>query len=284
VLDFAELQEFRDLKLKNHSSGMQVRLAFSVMIQVDAEVLLIDEVLAVGDAAFQQKCYDEFNRLRDEGRTILFVTHDMGAVTRFCDRALLLERGRIVEIGDPEEVARRYIRVNFPELAPTGADVDPATLGERSAYVRETWFEDEEGAPREFLPQGRLCVACSRIRFSRPVQDPSFMLLLKDEQGRAVFATSTMWTEEHTGAFQPGGELLFRVRFENLLVPGRYYATIRVAERGGGEALIDERDRAATMVTTGTHGREGVVALPHDVRLERPGRAEEVVVRSPEPR
>ena len=110
------------------------------------------------------------------------------------------------------------------------------------------------------------------------------MLLLKDEQGRAVFATSTMWTEEHTGAFQPGGELLFRVRFENLLVPGRYYATIRVAERGGGEALIDERDRAATMVSTGTHGREGVVALPHDVRLERPGRAEEVVFRSPEPR
>ena len=94
VLEFAELGEFRELKLKNYSSGMHVRLAFSVMIQVDAEVLLIDEVLAVGDAAFQQKCYDEFNRLRDAGRTILFVTHDMGAVTRFCHRAMLLERGR----------------------------------------------------------------------------------------------------------------------------------------------------------------------------------------------
>ena len=76
---------------------MQVRLAFAVMIQVDADVLLIDEVLAVGDAAFQQKCFDDFHRLRDEGRTILLVTHDMGAVRRFCDRAVLLERGRVAD-------------------------------------------------------------------------------------------------------------------------------------------------------------------------------------------
>ena len=94
VIDFAELREFVDLKIKNYSSGMLVRLAFSVMIHVDAEILLIDEVLAVGDAAFQQKCYDEFERIRASGATVLFVTHDMSAVQRFCDRALLLEHGR----------------------------------------------------------------------------------------------------------------------------------------------------------------------------------------------
>jgi ABC-2 type transport system ATP-binding protein len=105
VIEFAELEEFQHLKLKNYSSGMYVRLAFSVAIQVDADVLLIDEVLAVGDAAFQQKCYDVFNRLRDEGRTIVLVTHDMGAVNRFCHRAILLERGAIVAEGDPEDVA-----------------------------------------------------------------------------------------------------------------------------------------------------------------------------------
>src|SRR6201996_5344088 len=96
VIEFAELQEFKDLKLKNYSSGMHVRLAFSVAIQVDADILMIDEVLAVGDAAFQQKCYDVFNELRDSGKTIIFVTHDMGALQRFCHRALLLERGRSV--------------------------------------------------------------------------------------------------------------------------------------------------------------------------------------------
>src|SRR6185437_16389269 len=107
VIEFAELQNFTDLKLKNYSSGMQVRLAFSVMIQVDADILLIDEVLAVGDAAFQQKCYDEFHRLRDEKKTILFVSHDMPSVRKFCDRATLLERGDMLALGHPEEITDR---------------------------------------------------------------------------------------------------------------------------------------------------------------------------------
>jgi ABC-type polysaccharide/polyol phosphate transport system ATPase subunit len=269
VLEFAELGEFRELKLKNYSSGMHVRLAFSVMIQVDAEVLLIDEVLAVGDAAFQQKCYDEFNRLRDVGRTILFVTHDMSAVTRFCHRALLLERGRVVMIGDPEEVARSYIRVNFPELASSGAEVDMASLGRRAAYVTDAWFEDETGERREFLAQGATGLLRARIRFELPLDDPSFALLLRDTRGHPVFATSTIWKDERTGRFRAGDEVVFGVRFDNLLAPGRYYATVRIAERGSGEAVIDERDRAATMVATGPQETEGVVALPHDVTLER---------------
>src|ERR671928_624410 len=86
VIEFAELEEFVDLKLKNYSSGMHVRLAFSVMIQVDAEILLIDEVLAVGDVSFQQKCFDVFHRIKEQGRTILLVTPDMGSVRRFCHR------------------------------------------------------------------------------------------------------------------------------------------------------------------------------------------------------
>ena len=118
VIDFAELREFEDLKLKNYSSGMHVRLAFSVMIQVDADILLIDEVLAVGDAAFQQKCFDEFNRLRDEGKTIVLVTHDMGAVRRFAHRAMLMERGKVVSLGEPEHGRRPVPRA---ELQPASS-------------------------------------------------------------------------------------------------------------------------------------------------------------------
>ena len=92
---------------------MYVRLAFATAVQVDADILLIDEVLAVGDAAFQQKCFDEFTRLQQAGRTILFVTHDMGAVERFCNRAMLLERGRVVDIGEPASIARHYNKLNF---------------------------------------------------------------------------------------------------------------------------------------------------------------------------
>src|SRR3954467_4193027 len=113
IVAFAELEDFVDLKLKNYSSGMQVRLAFAVMVQSGAEILLIDEVLAVGDAAFQQPSSAEFPRLRDEGRTIVLVTHDMTMVERFCHRALLLTDGEIEMIGDPHEVGRRYIERNF---------------------------------------------------------------------------------------------------------------------------------------------------------------------------
>ncbi len=115
VMDFAELWQFENLKLKNYSSGMYVRLAFSVMLQIDADILLIDEVLAVGDAAFQQKCFDQFEDMRDAGKTIVFVTHGMDAVKRFCDRAVLLNRGDMIAIGDADEVSERYLEINFGE-------------------------------------------------------------------------------------------------------------------------------------------------------------------------
>src|SRR5918995_4027697 len=105
VIEFAELEEFTELKLKNYSSGMHVRLAFSLMLQVDADVLLIDEVLAVGDAAFQRRCIEALERMRDQGRTVVLVSHDMNSIQRHCDRAMLIEDGRIEAIGSPLEVA-----------------------------------------------------------------------------------------------------------------------------------------------------------------------------------
>src|SRR4051794_12489997 len=138
IIAFAELEEFVDLKLKNYSSGMQVRLAFAVMVHVDADVLLIDEVLAVGDAAFQQKCYDALNRAHAGGQTILLVTHDMDAVQRFCDRALLLERGRQVAVGDAAALTRQYLQLNFPALEipddPMRAGALPEGEGDGTAY------------------------------------------------------------------------------------------------------------------------------------------------------
>src|SRR5262249_9381578 len=116
VIAFAELEEFIDLKLKNYSSGMLVRLAFATSIEVDAEILLIDEVLAVGDAGFQQKWYEQFYRLKREGKTIVFVSHDMYSVERFCDRAMLMERGSLVQIGEPRTIGRAYHKLNFGQL------------------------------------------------------------------------------------------------------------------------------------------------------------------------
>jgi ABC-type polysaccharide/polyol phosphate transport system ATPase subunit len=193
IIAFAELEEFVDLKLKNYSSGMHVRLAFSVMVHVDADVLLIDEVLAVGDAAFQQKCYDALNRAHHDGRTILLVTHDMEQVQRFCGRALLLERGKPVELGDAASVARRYLQLNFatdasPEAVPVLA---PGGEGDGSAYIVDTWFQVDDGRRSEVLEHGQGCALCMRVRFRRDVSDPVFGFAISDDQHRRVFAVST---------------------------------------------------------------------------------------------
>ncbi len=108
IIAFAELERFADQRLKNYSSGMAARLAFAVTIHVDADVLLFDEVLAVGDAAFSKKCIDHFERLRERENTIVFVTHDMNAIEHYCDRVLLLDRGHVLEVGPPEAVVARY--------------------------------------------------------------------------------------------------------------------------------------------------------------------------------
>ena len=108
IIEFADLGRFVDQKLKNYSSGMQVRLAYSIAIQVPFDILLLDEVLAVCDQAFQAKCYETFEQMRREGKTIVFVSHDLATVARFSERALLLEGGRTVEIGPADEVVDRY--------------------------------------------------------------------------------------------------------------------------------------------------------------------------------
>ena len=111
IIAFAELEEFADQKLKNFSSGMQVRLAFSVAIQANAGILLMDEVLAVGDARFQERCFDVFNRYKREGRTVVLVTHDLGAVELYCDHAFLLDHGRLAAQGSAGEVCAVYRRM-----------------------------------------------------------------------------------------------------------------------------------------------------------------------------
>lgn len=113
IVDFAELHDFMDEKLKNYSSGMQVRLAFSIAIRAEGDILLLDEVLAVGDSAFQEKCYDYFDKIKRQKKTIILVTHSMSIVNNYCTKALYLKDGKVDLIGSPEEVANRYEVENF---------------------------------------------------------------------------------------------------------------------------------------------------------------------------
>jgi ABC-type polysaccharide/polyol phosphate transport system ATPase subunit len=293
VLDFAELREFADLKLKNYSSGMLVRLAFSVMIQVDAEVLIIDEVLAVGDAAFQQKCYDEFERIRRSGKTVLFVTHDMNAVRRFCDRAVLLEKGRLIAEGDPEDVGVRYLQLNFSaearaaereaaeaaaaapvasgEAAPATPAVfhgdEGATLGDGGAEITEAWFEDEAGAPQYTLANGEPAAFAMRVRFSEDVQDPLFAMSLLNGQRMQLFSAASVFTDPAPGRFRAGEEAVWRVRFDNILGPDRYHVTCAVTLTDG--RWLQLRERMFSIVITSTRPTGSLVDVPYRLDLQR---------------
>ncbi len=271
IVAFAELEEFMDLKLKNYSSGMHVRLAFAVAIQVDADIVLIDEVLAVGDAAFQQKCYDEFARIKREGRTILFVTHDMGAVERFCDRAMLLERGRAVCIGPPGDVAREYNQMNFRrirgEAKETGVGAD--VLRRRPvAEVTSAKFESASREPIVTTEQGTHLQARIEVRFHEPCENPIFAISLQNEAGTTAFATSTQLAKIDTGRYAAGDIATVRVPFENWLGPGRYRLIASVAHEGHELDLLDMHTES-TIIVFATQPGGGTVDLPHRFELGR---------------
>lgn len=270
IIAFAGLEDFLDLKLKNYSSGMTVRLAFSVAIQVDAEVLLIDEVLAVGDAAFQQKCFAEFHRLKDEGRTILFVTHDMSAVERFCDRAMLIEKGKMVDIGEPAAIARRYNELNFGRVVPhLGPRRGEERFGDGAAEIVATWFEDADGRQVADLGHGQVCRACLEARFHEAVEDPVFGFSLRNEAGAPVFASTTDLLGGPSGRFEAGERVVARLRFENWLVAGTYSVTPSIARPGSGADAIDLRADVAQIVVHGWFPTGGVTNLPHSFEVER---------------
>jgi ABC-type polysaccharide/polyol phosphate transport system ATPase subunit len=270
VIDFAELREFEELKLKNYSSGMQVRLAFSVMVQVDADILLIDEVLAVGDVAFQQKCFDVFNRLRDEGKTILFVTHDMAAVKRFCHRAALIDRGEVVRVGAPDEVAAEYVERSFAAGAEAPFEENKDGVGDGTAELIEAWWEDDTGQRQTVLHQGRPCSFHARARFNEAVDRPAIATVFENERHQPLMATSSDQGDTASGSFEAGDEVEFAVSFDMVFAPGRVYASPWVAHRG--QRIMDQRPQMASVVVAGIHESGGLVDLPHDVKLVAGGR------------
>jgi ABC-type polysaccharide/polyol phosphate transport system ATPase subunit len=280
IIAFAELEEFTDLKIKNYSSGMLVRLAFATAIQADADILLIDEVLAVGDAGFQQKCFDVFTRMKEEGKTILFVTHDMNSVTRFCDRAMLLERGNTVMIGEPGEVAERYLRVNFErEAAGDEAEDRGVRRSDGTTEILEVWTEDAAGQRRATFGADEVNVLKLRVRFAEAVTDPHFNVVWVNEAGDNVFAVSTTGREP-TGPFAAGEVAQLGVSFVVALAPGRYNVSVNIAAPGTGTNIIERWKDAASILIANPAAGGGLVDFPHDFEIHHASReaaGEEVV-------
>ena len=262
IVEFAELADFVDLQLKNYSSGMGVRLGFAVAVQADADVLLVDEVLAVGDASFQQKCFDQFDKMKAEGRTILFVTHDMSSVRRFCDRAMLVERGRIVNIGDPEDVSREYGEINFGEIA--GGEEDSETPAVR---VLDAWCEDAKGERLASQQQGERCVACMTVEFDRDCDDPAFGITFRNDVRHTIFVARSD-REGPSGRFTAGQAATLRFGFDNWLAPSRYTLTPTVTVDGDAGSIARLED-AGSLAVQAPHWSGGVADLPVDIEVKR---------------
>ena len=263
VMAFAELEDFLDMKLKNYSSGMQVRLAFSVMMQVDADVLLIDEVLAVGDAAFQQKCFDAFYRLRDEGRTIVLVTHQMPIVEQFSHRAMLLHDGVIDAIGDPGDVARRYMDLNF-------AHIETESASSRATVARPTgaWASDAEGHRIDAVAAGEPLVLNLEIDVRERVESPDLSIWLQVRDGTRLFYTSTGRMGQRPDAFEAGERVQLRVRAETALRAGRYFIGAAL-KRTGEEADVLFDDPHVGDFTIVGDTEFGLLSVEHELELER---------------
>ena len=271
VLDFAELRDFTDLKLKNYSSGMMVRLAFAVMVEADADIMLIDEVLAVGDAAFAQKCVDVFRARRDAGKTVVLVTHDMATVQSFCDRAMLIDSGELRYLGDPEETALRYYRLNFAGEggAPSIGDVPDVNV-----RLIDVWLESETGERVENVEQGEPIGLNMIVEARRELVCPVFGFHFLTAAGITVFGfTITIEREEDESDIVAAGERVhISGRIQNPLLPGRYYVSSIISRNRSIGDLALHLLRVLDFVVYGTSPGAGSVSVETDLQatVERP--------------
>jgi ABC-2 type transport system ATP-binding protein len=267
VIAFAELEEFIDLKLKNYSSGMLVRLAFSLMLEVDADILLIDEVLAVGDAAFQQKCADAFNEMKAAGKTIILVTHDMATVEEYAHRAMLIDEGQIELLGDPAEVGRRYVRLNFEEMGEsiTEPRSESEETGLEEVRLVDSWLGNPDAKRVHSIEHGKTIHFGIELEVLRDVPGLSIGFILANAEGIHVFQfESGPVIVDETMALAAGKRVVVRAKLENLLAGGRYFIHCGVNRVHGGVALYVQ-DAVDFVVFGSERQGRGIISLPCEV-------------------
>ena len=265
IIEFAELEDFVDLKLKNYSSGMLVRLAFSVMMQADADVLLIDEVLAVGDTSFQQKCADAFHEMKAKGKTIVLVTHEMQTVEDYCHRAMLISDGLIQQIGDPGEIGREYLRLNFERESESAAG--PTAESEEVELV-DAHLEDADGTRLDRLEHGEPIRIRLELEVKRdlPGLDVGFIVVNADGVGVFNFGIP-VGEAEGERAVVAGQRVTVRAELENSLVAGRYFVHCGINRAFEGGIALYVQDAIDFLVFGGPQTR-GLVYPEVEIEAE----------------
>jgi ABC-type polysaccharide/polyol phosphate transport system ATPase subunit len=291
IVAFAELEAFIDAPVKTYSSGMYMRLGFAVAINVDPDVLLVDEVLAVGDEAFTHKCLDKFAELRRRGRTVLLVTHSLDLVTRFCDEALWLDAGKARAHGDPKRVIDAYLmdvaaaeerqlstpNAQLPTFKPqsdvAGASVDKAAApaedlfkasegrwGSREVEITSVDFLGRDERPSHVFPSGDPVQIRIRVRAATPVRDFAFGIAIFSVEGVCCYGTNTHIEGASSQEFVGDGEVTFAIdRLD--LVAGTYKIDVAVHRENG--APYDYHRLLYTLRVTSSTKDAGVFRPPH---------------------
>ena len=280
IIEFAELGRFADNPVKTYSSGMYARLGFAIAVSVEPDVLLCDEVLAVGDESFRQRCYDRMLEFRDAGRTLVLVTHDLGAVHQFCDRAIWLSRGAIARDGDPRDVVRAYLReVNAgdeaaSELSSAARGGAPGTHTPLNSGVpivlHALRTKAADGAERSIFENGETMRIEVEYDARNPVRSPICEVEVHRHDGTHVATGSTYAAGYETGDVLEGRGT-FAWELDDLrLTPGSYYLSPVLRDHSAVHVLDRHERWLRFQVREGKYlEREGSVVLPGAWSLQR---------------
>jgi ABC-2 type transport system ATP-binding protein len=261
IVAFAELEDFMDTQVKFYSSGMYIRLGFAVAVHVDPAILLVDEVLAVGDIAFQRKCIDRVRAFQEEGRTIVFVTHDPALVLRICDRAIMLEHGEVKVAGDPEDVVRDFRLAMARQDLAYGWD-----KGTKEIEIISSEVFGADGSTRDWFAPGDEMIIQLDLKANTVVEDPVVSFAIHDQQNVLVFGTNTSWR----GLTWPRFEGKHRVQFLLKSLPfvrGRYYVTLGVHSRDSTRVYHLQEQHYSFAIVRGEEN-PGLVFIPVECRVE----------------
>lgn len=293
IEDFAAIGDFIDRPVKTYSSGMFMRLAFAVAVHVDPRILLVDEALAVGDLMFQHRCINRIRRLREEGRTILFVTHDLQAVTQFCQRAVLLDRGRKIDEGEPETVVQRY-RALIARREKTGLQAEPGLeqrrpdeslqaastipnvdhrYGHGGARLVGVELRDGSGAVAAAAAAGEQLRLRVSARFERPMRHPIIGFTVRDRMGVEVTASNTAYEGTALPAVEAGATVTVEFAFQlPPLRPGGYSVSPAVSEGSLWEHQVEDWiDNACHFELTDTGLVYGAMRWPVEISFRISG-------------
>ena len=269
IVDFSEMHRFIDTPVKRYSSGMYVRLGFAVAAYINPHVLLVDEVLAVGDAAFQGKCQQRIEELRRGGMTIVFVSHDMAAVERLCSRVFFLYQGQIRSAGSPQTVISDYYNAVIFKKASNGEAGGEAALtenfGGRDAEIVNVRFLNAEGEEIDTLATGEPLVARIEYRAFRPIEDPVFELLFYSAEDHLHCHYTTALTGERIPALQGSGVVEITCD-EFGLTPGVFKIDATLLRRGA-LAPYDWKPRQYLLKVLPGKRVRGMFYSPHRWRL-----------------